>query len=73
LIGTTSDHDVALFANGTGCLTLNGASSVKRIGVLGATPVAQQTVTGSRGGNAALASFLTALATFGFIVDSTTA
>jgi hypothetical protein len=36
-------------------------------------PVARQTVTGSRGGNAALASFLTAMAAFGFITDSTTA
>jgi hypothetical protein len=33
----------------------------------------QQTVTGSRGGNAALASLLTALATYGLITDSTTA
>jgi len=43
------------------------------IGVLGATPVARQTVTGSRGGNAALASLLTAMATFGWITDSTSA
>lgn len=42
------------------------------IGVLGATPVARQTITGSRGGNAALANLLTALAAFGFITDSTT-
>ena len=34
---------------------------------------AQQTVTGSRGGNAALASLLTALAAYTQIVDSTTA
>ncbi len=34
------------------------------------TPVAQQTVTGSRGGNAALASLLTALANYGLVVDS---
>lgn len=33
----------------------------------------KQTVTGSRGGNAALASLLTALATMGLITDSTTA
>ncbi len=37
------------------------------------TGTAQQTVTGSRGGNAALASLLTALATLGLIVDNTTA
>ncbi len=34
--------------------------------------VVQQTVTGSKGGNAALASLLTALAAYGLIVDSTT-
>jgi len=47
--------------------------STETIGVLGAAPVAQQSVTGSRGGNAALASLLTAMATFGWIADNTTA
>lgn len=36
-------------------------------------PIGRQTITGSRGGNAALASLLTALAAFGLITDSTTA
>ena len=36
-------------------------------------PLGRQTITGSRGGNAALASLLTALAAFGLITDSTTA
>lgn len=40
------------------------------VGFYGGTATALQTVTGSRGGNAALASLLTALATFGLIVDS---
>lgn len=43
------------------------------IGMFGATPVAKQTVSGSRGANAALASLLTALAAFGWITDSTSA
>lgn len=43
------------------------------IGVFGSTPVAKQTITGSRGGNAALASLLTGLANIGWITDSTTA
>lgn len=43
------------------------------VGFYGAAPVARATVTGSRGGNAALASLLTALAGCGLIVDSTTA
>lgn len=41
------------------------------IGVFGASPVAKPTVTGSRAGNAALASLLTALATIGWLTDST--
>lgn len=42
------------------------------VGFYGTTPVAKPTVTGSRGGNAALASLLTALAGFGLITDSST-
>jgi hypothetical protein len=43
------------------------------LGFYNATPAAKPTVTGSRGGNAALASLITALATLGLITDSTTA
>lgn len=43
------------------------------IGFFAATPVAKPTVTGSRGGNAALASFLTAAANLGLITNSSTA
>jgi hypothetical protein len=50
-----------------------GDSGGVKTAVNGATAVAKQTVTGSRGGNAALASLLTALATWGVITDSTTA
>jgi len=39
----------------------------------GSTPVAKQTITGSRGGNAALASYITALANLGLVIDGTTA
>jgi hypothetical protein len=42
-------------------------------GFYGATPTTKPTVTGSRGGNAALASLLAALATLGLITDSTSA
>lgn len=42
-------------------------------GVHGSAPIAKPTITGSRGGNAALASLLTALALYGHITDSTTA
>jgi hypothetical protein len=47
-------------------------SSGGRVGFYGTTPVAKATVTGSRGGNAALASLLTALASCGLITNSTT-
>lgn len=44
-----------------------------KIGFFGAATAVKPTVTGSRGGNAALASLLTALAGLGLITDSTTA
>lgn len=43
------------------------------IGFLGATATARETVTGSRGGNAALADLLTKLATKGIITDGSSA
>lgn len=70
-----------LVINSNGTLYLNwdtgtairAAASGGSFGFAGATPVARQTVTGSRGGNAALASLLTAMANFGWITDSSTA
>lgn len=50
---------------------LDGAANT--LGFHGAAPVAQQTVTGSRGDGSALANLLTALDALGLIVDSTTA
>lgn len=43
------------------------------IGLFGTASTGQKTVTGSRGGNAALASLLTQLAAYGLIVDGTSA
>lgn len=51
--------------------TIDGSGN--KLGFHGAASVAQQTVTGSRGGNAALASLLTKLATLGLIVDGSSA
>ncbi|MEU2002078.1 hypothetical protein ACH47B_13400 [Rhodococcus sp. NPDC019627] len=48
-------------------------TSGSKMGFFGATPVARSSVTGSRGGNAALADLLTKLAALGLIVDSTSA
>lgn len=43
------------------------------LGLFGATPVGRQTVTGAKGGNAALTSLIAALTTRGDITDNTTA
>lgn len=51
--------------------TLDGTGN--KLGFHGATSVAQQTIAGSRGGNAALADLLTKLALTGLIVDGTSA
>jgi hypothetical protein len=56
---------------GDGAVRIGDGSAT--IGAFGATPIVRPTVTGSRGGNAALASLLTALANLGWIIDSTTA
>jgi hypothetical protein len=43
------------------------------MGMFGSTGTSRPTITGSRGGNAALADLLTELATLGWVTDSTTA
>lgn len=50
-----------------------GGSAGSKIGFYGAAGATQQTVTGSRSGNAALAALLTSLAGTGLIVDGSTA
>lgn len=54
-------------------LRIDANAAGVRTSVYGVAAVARQTVTGSRGGNAALADLLTKLATWGVIIDSTTA
>jgi hypothetical protein len=51
----------------TGALQVDGDS-----GFYGTSPIAKPTVTGSKSGNAALASLMTALADLGLVTDSTT-
>ena len=63
-------------SNGTFPLILTPAGHAVfggNVGFNGTTAIAKPTITGSRGGNAALASLLTALASYGLITDSTTA
>lgn len=58
---------------GREALRLEADGSAARVGFFGATAVVKPTVTGSRGGNAALASLLTALANLGILTDSSSA
>lgn len=56
-------------AGGSIVLSWNGTGA---LGFFGTAPVTKPTVTGSKGGNAALASLLTQLATLGILTDSST-
>jgi hypothetical protein len=60
------------FGSSTPVMVLDEGSTQK-IGVFNVTPVARQAVTGSRGGNAALASLITAMASYGWVTDSSSA
>ena len=59
-----------LRVRGVNALRIDHNGSAIEHGFFGANPVVKPTVTGSRGGNAALASLLTALANLGLITDS---
>ena len=79
--GLVLGGDTAVFRAGAGILETQAAvilaGIVEHTGSLisffGAAPAARPTVSGSRGGNAALASLITAMATLGLITDGTTA
>jgi hypothetical protein len=51
---------------------MNSTGAAGGMAWFGATPVARQTVSGAKGGNAALTSLMTALAALGLVTDSTT-
>lgn len=69
LIDTANGAEVMSFGNATTNpdFAFLGSGS---LGFFGTAPAAQQDITGSRGGNAALASLLTGLANLGLITDS---
>ena len=73
--GEDGDLNIKLVNNGTltSIFDMNFASGAARMGFFGVTAVGKPTVTGSRGGNAALASLLSGLQNLGLITDSTTA
>lgn len=83
LASTGSAHFVTFAAQSTGILTAQAdnaefmqagkSGSAATIAFLGATAITRPTVTGSRGGNAALTSLLTALASLGLVTNSSSA
>lgn len=67
-IYNSSASELQTVVNGTEIMALKSNA----IGFYNTTPVTKQTISGSKGGNAALGNLLTALANLGLIVDSTT-
>jgi hypothetical protein len=66
--GDGTNTNTFVFTAQSGTLTMTGP-----LGINGSAAPAKPTVTGAKGSNAALASLLTALVSYGFITDSTTA
>lgn len=64
---------IKFYAGAQKVLELNETGSAPYMGFFGTAAGAKPTVTGSRGGNAALADLLTELATLGLITDSSSA
>lgn len=62
---------ISLALGGSSATAVKIGSGAIPIGFYGAAGATQQTITGSRGGNAALADLLTKLASTGLLVDST--
>jgi len=74
-IGTNGSQPLTLGTNNTPAITIDSSQGTRlhgNVGFYNTAPIAKPTVTGSRGGNAALASLLTALANQGLITNSTT-
>lgn len=70
-LGATTDGGTLKLQPSSGSTSIG--SSGGYVGFHGATSIAKPTITGSRGGNAALESLLTQLANYGLITNSTTA
>jgi hypothetical protein len=60
----------AMGAGGVEAFRIKETGSASQLGFHATTPIGKPTVSGSRGGNAALASLLTELANYGLITDS---
>lgn len=68
VVASSTASGISMNASSTGYVRLG--TSLNSLAFFGQAGSSRPTVTGSRGGNAALASLLTALATLGLIVDS---
>jgi hypothetical protein len=73
LISAGGDTNIGLNVQGKGTGVVGVASATNGLGFFAGAGTTKQTITGSRDGNAALESLLTALAAHGLITDSTTA
>jgi hypothetical protein len=70
-IGVTTSSEVRVGGNGTAVNI--GYHAAAKVGFFTTASAVKQTVSGAKGGNAALGSLLTALATYGLITDSSSA
>lgn len=70
---TTFSDSATMGVQGNNGITLGGTGLGNKLGFYNTPPIAKPTITGSRAGNAALASLLTSLANLGLLVDSTSA
>lgn len=68
-----ADSDIGLYVQGKGAGGLVLGQSAGAIGFFGSGGATKPSITGSRGGNAALTSLLTQLAGLGLVTDSTAA
>jgi len=69
--GGETDASMRVAANGAGAIQVGSATN--RVGFYAGAGALKQTVTGAKGGNAALASLLAALVAVGLVTDTTTA
>lgn len=71
-VGINATGGLEIATGGTNPVTIGGAAVGAQVGFFGSTGATKPQVNGSRGGNAALASLITALASMNQVTDSTT-
>lgn len=73
-IDTSNGWMGVLHSNNWGTVSVQNSrtSTTEKLAFYGTAPIAKPAVSGSRGGNAALASLITALANLGLVIDNST-